>query len=464
MKDVILQSAVRGAQRLADADPALYALLGMEHERQLHTLSMVAASSVADPSVLFCEGASVGNTTGEGYPGARYHAGCGVADEIERLAIQRAKAAFGAEYANVQPHSGTSANQIVMFALLEHGDTVLGLDLDAGGHLSHGATPSVSSRYWNAVRYGLNADGWIDYDRAAELAREHRPRLIVCGASAYPRRIDFARFRAIADEVGAYLLADISHIAGLVAAGEHPSPIQHAHFTTTSTYKQLFGPRGGLILMGPDHAAPAPRGTGTLADMVQRAVFPFFQGTPSFASIAAKARALAMVGEPRFRALARTIADDARALASILGGIGYQVVSGGTDNHIVLLDLGATGISGQVAESALESCGIIVNKNRVPGDRRPARVTSGIRLGTNSLALRGMGPRDMGACAALFDVCLRSITPLGDREYSLDPLVRERISAEVRRLCARFPLPHYADYEPVRERRADRLPEVVAMP
>ncbi|HET7233648.1 MAG TPA: hypothetical protein VFJ16_26805, partial [Longimicrobium sp.] len=250
-------TALRGLDRLRGADPALWELIAREHQRQNETLTMVAASSIADPAVLACEGSSLLNTTTEGYPGARYHAGCEVVDLVERLAIERACRAFGARYANVQPHSGTSANQIVMFSLLRAGDTVLGLDLDAGGHLSHGSRASVSGNYFTAVGYGVDAGGRIDMDEVRRLALEHRPRLIVAGASAYPRTVDFAAFRAVADEVGAYLLADISHIAGLVAAGVHPSPIDHAHFTTTSTYKQLCGPRGGLVLMGRDHDAPA---------------------------------------------------------------------------------------------------------------------------------------------------------------------------------------------------------------
>ncbi|HYH82191.1 MAG TPA: serine hydroxymethyltransferase [Longimicrobium sp.] len=439
----VAETARRGAALLRAEDPALHALLCREQRRQAETLMMVAASSVADPSVLACAGAAAANTTTEGYPGARFHAGCEAVDEIERLAVARAKAAFGARYANVQPHSGTSANQAVMFGLLSPGDTVLGLDLDAGGHLSHGAKPSVSGRYFRALAYGVDAEGRIDYAGARRLALEHRPRLIVCGASAYPRTVDFARFRAIADEAGALLLADISHVAGLVAAGEHPSSIDHAHVTTTSTYKQLFGPRGGLILMGRDADAPAPDGRGTLAEAAQRAVFPYFQGTPDLAGIAAKARALGLVARPEFRALARRIVAGARVLAEALQARGYRVLTGGTDNHIVLIDVLARGITGVQAERALESCGIVVNKNRIPGDTRGALVTSGVRLGTNALALRGMGPEAMPVCAALVDEVLRAVEPRGEREHALDPAVRDRVAGAVRALCARYPLPRY---------------------
>ncbi|HEX6292479.1 MAG TPA: serine hydroxymethyltransferase [Herpetosiphonaceae bacterium] len=435
--------AQTGIDLLFHEDRALYDLLDQEYQRQQESLVMVASSSIADPSVLVCEGMVTGNTTTEGYPGARFHAGCAWVDAIERLAIERAQAAFGARYANVQPHSGSSANQILLFALLKSGDTILGLDLSAGGHLTHGARASVSGQHFHAVGYGLDRDGLIDYDQVRQLALRHRPRLIICGASAYPRAIDFARFRAIADEVGAFLLADISHIAGLVAAGVHPSPIDHAHFTTTSTYKQLYGPRGGLILMGRDADTPAPGGRGTLADLIQRAVFPFFQGTPNLSAIAAKARALALVNTPEFRALARQIVANAQALARHLAQRDYHVLTGGSDNHIVLIDTLARGTTGLIAERALESCQIIVNRNKIPGDTKPALVTSGMRLGTNSLARRGMEPADMALCAELIDRVLSTAVPLGDSEYELSPDVRRSTLDQVRQLCHRFPIPRY---------------------
>ncbi|HEU4883738.1 MAG TPA: serine hydroxymethyltransferase [Longimicrobium sp.] len=441
---VLEATALRGIASLRAGDAALYELIAREHRRQTGTLVMVAASSIADPAVLACEGTALLNTTTEGYPGARFHAGCQVVDEIERIAIDRARHAFGARYANVQPHSGTSANQIVMFSLLRPGDTVLGLDLDAGGHLSHGSKASVSGIYFNAVAYGVDAGGRIDMDEVRRLAREHRPRLIIAGASAYPRTIDFAAFREIADEAGAWLLADISHIAGLVAAGEHPSPIDHAHFTTTSTYKQLCGPRGGLILMGRDHDAPAPDGRGTLSSLVQRAAFPFFQGTPSLAAIAAKASALQRAASPGFREAARRITGGARALAASLHARGYTLVSGGTDNHMVLVDLAPRGLTGVQAERALEACGIVVNKNRIPGDTRGAMVTSGVRFGTNGLAMRGMGADEMPHCAELVDTVLGAIRPRGDRDYEIDPRVAASVREAVAELCARFPVPGYA--------------------
>lgn len=421
----------------------LYELLEHEYRRQNGTLAMIAASSIADPSVIACEGMVTSNVTTEGYAGARYHAGCQVVDEIERLAVERAKTAFKARYANVQPHSGSTANQIVMFNLLRAGDTILRLELDAGGHLTHGDKASVSGRYFNAVGYGLDGEGFIDYAQVYELAMKFKPKLIICGASAYPRVIDFEQFRKIADEAGAFLMADISHIAGLVVAGEHPSPIDHAHFTTTSTYKQLYGPRGGLILIGKDYEQPSPDGSGTLSSMVQRGVFPFFQGTPHLSLVAAKARALAFVVTPEFKELARRIVAGARALAEWFAGAGYKVLTGGSDNHIVLIDVATRGLTGLVAERALEECGIIVNKNKLPGDKRPALITGGLRLGTNCLAARGMGAAEMPRCAGLIHRVLSSMKVLGERSYELDEGVASLVRDAVRQLCEEFPIPRY---------------------
>lgn len=442
-KSVLAEFAQQGIDLLQRDDPALYELLDEEYRRQNDTLAMIAASSIADPSVLACEGMVTSNVTSEGYPGARYHAGCKFVDEIERLAIERAKDAFQARYANVQPHSGSTANQIVMFSLLKPGDTILGLDLNSGGHLTHGSKASVSGQYFNAVAYGLNDEGFIDYDGVHRLAHEHKPKLIITGASAYPRTIDFKRFREIADEVGAFLLADISHIAGLVVAGEHPSPIDHAHFTTTSTYKQLYGPRGGLILMGRDHESLAPDGKKTLTDVIQRGVFPFFQGTPNLNTIAAKARALSMVTTPRFKETAKRIVIDAQVIARCFADKGYRVLTGGSDNHIALIDVLASGVTGVIAERALEECNIIVNKNRIPGDKKSALVTSGMRIGTNSLALRGMGGDEMPQCADLIHEVLSTVKVLGEREYELSKDVRRSVQTSVKQLCSRFPVPRY---------------------
>jgi glycine hydroxymethyltransferase len=442
-KKLLQEFTRRGVDLLSEHDPVLYELLDQEYRRQNDTLAMIAASSIADPSVIACEGMVTSNVTTEGYAGARYHAGCRFVDEIERLAIERAKAAFKARYANVQPHSGSTANQVVMFNLLKAGDTVLRLDLDAGGHLTHGDKASVSGRYFNAVGYGLDGKGLIDYAQVYELALRFKPKLIICGASAYPRVIDFKRFREIADEAGAFLMADISHIAGLVVAGEHPSPIDHAHFTTTSTYKQLYGPRGGLILIGKDYEQPSPDGCGTLSSMVQRGVFPFFQGTPNLSVVAAKARALAFVATAEFRELARLIVSGARALAEWFVAAGYKVLTGGSDNHIVLIDVQTRGMTGLVAERALEECGIIVNKNKIPGDKRSALITGGLRLGTNCLAARGMGAAEMPRCAGLINQVLSSMKVLGESSYELDEGVTRLVRAEVRQLCAEFPIPRY---------------------
>ena len=436
-------------------DPHLYTLLEREYLRQSDVLTMVAASSIASPAVFACEGTIVGNVTTEGYPGARFHAGCTIVDEIEQLAIERARTAFKARYANVQPHSGSSANQIVLLSLLRPGETILGLSLDSGGHLTHGAPVSLSGQYFNAVSYELNNEGFLDYEQIYRRALECRPRLIICGASAYPRIIDFARFRAIADEVGAFLLADISHIAGLVAAGEHPSPIDHAHFTTTSTYKQLYGPRGGLILMGKDADSPTPNGQRTLAALMQRAVFPFFQGTPSLGAIAAKARALAWVTTPEFKTLARRIVADARFLAASLTAKGYSVLTGGSDNHLLLLDMLANGLTGVIAQRALEESNIIVNKNRIPGDSKSALVTSGMRLGTNSLALRGMESDEMVQCADLIHAVLSGVKVTGDASYILAGEVKEAVQAKVRVLCRRFPIPFYPVTRPLDQEGTD---------
>ncbi len=439
---VFEQTLLRGAELLRKADPELHDLLDQEQIRQHETLSLTAAASIADPSVLVCDASAAGNVTTEGYPGARYHAGCRHVDEIERLAVARAKAAFGASYANVQPHSGSTANQIVLCSLLRPGDVMLGMDLSSGGHLTHGAAASMSGTYFTAVAYGVGADGLIDYDDVARISKEHRPRLIFCGGSSYPRAIDFARFRAIADDVGAYLVADISHIAGLVAAGLHPSPVDAAHVTTTSTYKQLCGPRGGLILLGRDAGYRTASGK-TLADTIQGAVFPFLQGTPRLNTIAAKARALATVASPQFRLLARRIVELADRLAGALADNGHRVLAGGTDTHMVLLDVSGDGTTGIVAQRALEACDIIVNKNAIPGDRRSPRIASGVRLGTNILALRGMDPPDVTDCARLVSTVLREVKTTGESDYLLDEAVIDLVRAEVSELCRRFPLPGY---------------------
>jgi glycine hydroxymethyltransferase len=444
-------------ERLQREDPRLFALLEAEYRRQASVLTMVASSSIADPSALVCEALPAMNVTAEGYPGARFHAGCVHVDAIERLAIERAQHAFGARYANVQPSSATAANMIVQFAVLAPGDVMLGLDLDSGGHLTHGAKVALSGRVFRAVGYGLTREERIDYDQAERLAEEHRPKLIVCGTTAHPRQIDWARFRAIADEVGAYLLADITHVAGLVAAGLHPSPLDHAHFTTTCTHKQLYGGRGGLILCGKDFEQRGPHGALTLAELVQKRTFPFFQGAPNMSAIAAKARGLAYVATAEFREVAERILVLSRALAAAFGAHGERVITGGTDNHIVVVDVFRRGLTGVNAEKALEACGIVVNKNRIPHDVNPPTVTSGIRLGTNGLAIRALEPADMLECVELIERVFDATRQDGERSFRLDPLVRAAVEERVQELCLRRPFRTYPEplgHEPAPAARA----------
>lgn len=430
-------------ERLREQDSELYEILENEYRRQADNLTMVASSSVADPAALICEAMPTMNVTAEGYPKNRFHAGCKHIDEIEQLAIDRAKRAFGARYANVQPASATSANEIVMFSILKPGDTLLGMELDSGGHLTHGSKASISGQVFHAVGYGLTKDERIDYEQAHRLAVEHRPKLIICGTTAYPRRIDWARFREIADEVGAWLLADMTHIGGLVAAGLHPSPIDHAHFTTTCTHKQLYGGRGGLVMIGRDFDRVGPDGKTTLADLVQKRVFPFFQGSPNQSTIASKARGLAYVMTADFRQMARRIVDLADALANAFVAKGYRVITGGTENHIVVVDVLQRGLTGVNAEKALEDCGIVVNKNRIPHDQKAPSVTSGIRLGTNALAAREMERADMVECVGLADEVLTGVTQQDDRTYDLPAELQRSVAARVRALAHRRPIRNY---------------------
>jgi glycine hydroxymethyltransferase len=430
-------------ERLREQDRELFAILENEYRRQANTLTMVASSSVADPAALICEAMPTMNVTAEGYPGNRFHAGCRYIDEIEQLAIDRAKQAFGARYANVQPASATSANEIVMFSVMKPGDTLLGMELDSGGHLTHGSRASISGQIFHAVGYGLTKDERIDYEQVHRLAVEHRPKLIISGTTAYPRRIDWARFRQIADEVGAWLLADMTHIGGLVAAGLHPSPIDHAHFTTTCTHKQLYGGRGGLVMIGKDFDRVGPDGKLTLAELVQKRVFPFFQGAPNQSTIAAKARGLAYVMSADFKRTAQRIVRLADALASAFVGKGYRVITGGTENHIVVVDVLQRGLSGVNAEKALEDCGIVVNKNRIPSDQKPPSITSGIRLGTNALAAREMEPADIDECVDLIDELLRGVRPLDDRTYDLPAELQKSVAARVQAIAHRRPIRNY---------------------
>ncbi|WP_424188059.1 serine hydroxymethyltransferase [Actinokineospora sp. G85] len=431
----------QGVGALQRQDPELYRLLELEHERQLETLSLVASCGVVDPSVLAVTGSSIVNVTAEGYPGKRYHAGCRNVDEVENLAIERAKRVFGARYVNVQPHCASYANHTVMQSVLNPGDTILGMALDQGGHLTHGSPVNLSGKLYDVHPYGLDDTDALDYGRMAELAQEHRPKLIVCGTTSFPRAIDFDRIRSIADEVGAYVLADVTHIGGLIAAGLHASSIDAAHFTTTCTFKQLYGPRGGLIMMGRDADTLSADGKRTLSQRIQSAVFPMMQGSPEVHTIAAKARAMGRLLEPGFRELAERIVANAAAMAKALTARGYEVVSGGTDNHIVLFRAPG-GLNGLIAERALERCDILVNKNKVPGDTRSATVPSGVRLGSNTVALRGLGPSEMDTCVDLLDTVLRAVEPGGGGAFHVDEAVRADVAAQVHRLCRDFPLPY----------------------
>jgi len=441
---ILTKFASNAMELLAKEDPILYQLIEDEYRRQTVSLALVASCSNTHPSVLACEGTFTSNVTAEGYPGARFHAGCKYVDQFEQLAIDRAKQAFGAQYVNVQPHTASTANQVVTSRVLNPGDTLLGLSLDGGGHLSHGAKVNISGSFYNAIGYGLDSKGFIDFDEVEKLALEHKPKLIICGTTAYPRIIDWQRFRDIADKIGAYLLADITHIAGLVIAGEHPNPIDIAHFTVTCTHKQLYGPRGGLIMMGKDCELPSPRGKGTLVNLIQSGIFPFTQGAPIINSIVAKARALDRANQPEFKQLAKRIISISKSMVSALKEQGFSVVSDGSDNHIILVNvMESFGVTGVVAEKSLEECNLIINKNWIPGDTLSPFVTSGIRIGTNSMAARGLNEEAVKMCADLIARILRSVEVISNKEYTLDPEKRDVFCEEVRLIASRFPIPGY---------------------
>ncbi len=429
---------------LERADADVYRLIGAEYERQQNTLQLIAAENQCSRAVLAALGCAVQNKTTEGFVGARFHGGCEVVDCLEALAITRAKAAFGARYANVQPHSGTSANQIVLTAVLDPGDRVLSLGMDQGGHVSHGARVSWAGRFFEVEQYQVDRDSLLlDYDAIRRQAQRFRPRMIICGASAYSRLIDFAQFRAIADEVGAYLMADVSHISSLIIAGAHPSPVDCAHFTTTSTYKPG-GPRGGLIVMGKDFDAPVQMGSKSvpLWERIEKATFPGFQGTPYLNNIAAKAVFLKETLSEEYRVRQFKIIENARTLAAEFCGLGYDVLTGGTDNHMFLVDVThlREGLTGVIAQKCLEDCGIIVNMNRLPYDHYSAKVTSGMRLGTPIVTRNGMGAAEMAAIARWVDQILTGVEILGETQYRLDESFQHEMADSVRSLCHRFPM------------------------
>ncbi len=412
---------MRDTAPLAAVDAEVAEAIERERRRQDEGLELIASENFVSDAVLAATGSELTNKYAEGYPGKRYYGGCEEADVVERLAIARARELFGAEHANVQPHSGTQANMAVYFAFLEPGDVLMGMDLAAGGHLTHGHPLSYSGRDFEVAAYGVERDSeQLDYDAVAAAAREARPKLIVCGASAYSRTIDFARFRAIADEVGALLMADIAHIAGLVAAGVHPSPVPHCDVVTTTTHKTLRGPRGGMILCRADHARK-----------VDRALFPGIQGGPLMHVVAAKAVAFREALGDAFVAHQQQIVANARALAAALQDRGYRIVSGGTDNHVFLIDVAAAGLTGKVAEAALEAAAITVNKNTIPFDPNPPMVASGIRIGTPAVTTRGMDASAMERIAELIAAALEAVD---------DAAALDEVRGRVRDLCADFPL------------------------
>jgi glycine hydroxymethyltransferase len=406
---------------LKAVDPEIYQAIADERARQNDGLELIASENFVSRAVLEATGSVLTNKYAEGYPGKRYYGGCELVDVAERLAIERAKELFGAEHVNVQPHSGTSANMAVYFAVLKPGDKLMGLDLSCGGHLTHGHRLSYSGRDFQVVAYGVDRETErIDYDEVERLALAERPRLIVCGASAYSRVIDFARFREIADKAGALLMADMAHIAGLVAAGIHPSPVPHCHFVTTTTHKTLRGPRAGLVLCKQEFAKE-----------IDRAVFPGIQGGPLMHVIAAKAVAFREALSEEFRAYQAQIVANARALAAGLAGAGLRIVSGGTDNHVFLLDVASAGLTGKVAEKVLEESGITVNKNTIPFDPNPPLVASGIRIGTPALTSRDMREPEMATVAGFIAEVLRAPE---------DAAVHAGVRGRIRELCERFPL------------------------
>jgi len=429
---------------LLESDPEVYEMLVAEYDRLHNSLQLIAAENQCSRSVLAALGSILQNKTTEGFPGARYHGGCEVVDEAENLAVDRAKEAFGACYANVQPHCGTGANQIVIAALLESGDKILSLGLDQGGHLSHGAKVAFTGKFFNVENYCLDRETFLlDYDAILKQAIAFKPKLIICGASAYPRLMNFEMFRRVADEVGAYLMADISHIAGLVIAGVHPSPVDHAHFTTTSTYKPG-GPRGGLILMGRDcdNEITTAGGTITLSELIQRTTFPGMQGTPYLNNVAAKAVFFRETMSDEYRNRQFKIVENARSLASSLIALGHDVLTGGTDTHMILINVASLkeGLTGIIAQQSLEDCGIVVNKNRLPYDKNPAAIASGIRLGTPIVTRNGMGPEQMATIAGLVDSALRHVAKTTGGRYEMDDSVRGQIRRKTSQLCHEFPL------------------------
>jgi glycine hydroxymethyltransferase len=421
-----MSEAIGSLKALKSVDSDVYAAIRAEEKRQREKLLLIASENFASPAVLAAQGCLMTNKYAEGYPARRYYGGCQYVDQVEELAIQRAKAIFGAEHVNVQAHSGSQANMAAYLSVLKAGDVILGMDLSQGGHLTHGSRVNFSGMLFRSYFYGVNRDTeTIDYEAVQRIAEECRPRMIVVGASAYPRVLDFPRFRTIADAVGAYLLVDIAHIAGLIAAGLHPSPVPYADFVTTTTHKTLRGPRGGIIMCKAEHAKA-----------VDKIIFPGLQGGPLMHVIAAKAVALKEALSPAFKAYQRQVILNARELASGLASRGYKVVSGGTDTHLMLINLSPKGITGKDAETALDSAGITVNKNAVPFDEKPPAVAGGIRLGTPIVSTRGMREKDMQEIVGFIDQVLQRPKDRG---------LQREIRRQTKALCKRFPI--FASYD-----------------
>lgn len=420
------------ARDLAGRDPELADAIGRELRRQNDEIELIASENIVSRAVLEAQGSVMTNKYAEGYPGRRYYGGCQYVDIAEELAIERARALFGCGFANVQPNSGSQANQAVMLALAAPGDTVLGMSLDAGGHLTHGARPNLSGKWFNAVQYGLDLDtGLIDYEQVAALAEQHRPRLIIAGGSAYSRAIDFARFRDIADHVGAHLWVDMAHFSGLVAAGAHPSPFPHAHVATTTTHKTLRGPRGGMVLTN----------DADIARKINSAVFPGLQGGPLMHVIAAKAVAFGEALQPDYRSYIGAVVENAKVLSQTVAEGGMQIVSGGTDTHLMLVDLRPKGVTGKAAEAALGRAFITCNKNGVPDDPQKPTITSGIRLGTPAATTRGFGPAEFRQVGRLIVRVVEGLAQAGDEGDASG--VEQAVKAEVLQLTGRFPIyPH----------------------
>ena len=416
------------SRTLSDSDPAVFAGLTQELARERKQIELIASENIVSKAVLEAQGSVFTNKYAEGYPGKRYYQGCAPSDVVEQLAIDRAKQLFGCGFANVQPHSGAQANGAVMLALVKPGDTILGMSLDAGGHLTHGARAAMSGKWFNAVQYGVRQDTQlIDYDQVEALALEHLPKLIIAGGSAYPRIIDFARFRAIADQVGAIFMVDMAHFAGLVAAGLYPTPFGHAHVVTTTTHKTLRGPRGGMVMTNDE----------AIARKINSAVFPGLQGGPLMHVIAAKAVAFGEALTPEFKAYSRAVVENAKVLAARLKERGADLVAGGTDTHLALVDLRPLGVTGRDADEALERAGITCNKNGIPFDPLPPVKTSGIRVGTPAGTTRGFGPAEFRDIADMIADVLDALSKHGEQG---DPVVEADVKRRVEALCDRFPI------------------------